>query len=100
MSRMSLQFGFYTTIVGLAAVLLTLSAVIASCRILRRLLTRGAEAPRTGMGENLKLAAAVSAIQYILAGENPTPKMISPETSAWPVFARLDSLRTFREDET
>jgi hypothetical protein len=100
LSRMSLQFGIYTTIVGLAAVLVTLSAVIASCRILRRLLTRGAEAPRTGMGEALKLAAAVSAIQYILAGETPTPKMIAPETSTWPVFARLDSLRTSREDET
>lgn len=87
------------TLVGLTAVLATLSAVVVSIEMLKRGLAREVKTIMEGRGETLKLAAALSAIYYLLDGETPTPKMIIPETSSWPISARLDSLRTFQEDQ-
>lgn len=92
-------FGVYATIVGLTAVLVTLLVVVALIRMLKGALARGVKTTMVGRGETLKLAAAVSAIQYLLDMEAPTPKMIISETSSWPISARLDSIRTFQEDQ-
>ncbi len=93
------SFGIYTTIVGLTAVLLTLSAVVVSIEILKRGLARKVEITMERRGETLKLAAAVSAIYCLLDGGAPSPKMILSETSSWSISARLESLRTFQEDQ-
>lgn len=87
------------TIVGLTAILVTLLAVVVLIELLKRGLAREVKAAMADRGENLKLAAAVSAIQCLLDGEAPTPKMIISETSSWHILARLDSLRTFQEDQ-
>ncbi|MBS7638208.1 hypothetical protein KEJ49_04890 [Candidatus Bathyarchaeota archaeon] len=92
-------FGIYTTIAGLTAVLVTLSAVVVSIEILKRALAREVKTTMEGRGETLKLAAALSAINCLLDGEAPTPKMIISENSSWPISARLDSLRNFWEDQ-
>lgn len=95
---MLLPFGIYTTIVGLTAVLVTLLVVIAICEVLKRFLTREVKAAAAWRDEALRLAAAVSAIYSILDRDTPTPKVISSETSSWPMSAKLDSLRTFQEE--
>ncbi len=94
---MSLLFGLYMTLAGLASVSLTLLAVILICRVVRGVSTPEAEAIKPERIDLLKLAVAVSAIQCLTSREAPSPGKLRSESSAWPILSRLEPLRGSEE---
>lgn len=91
---MSIVFGVYVSLVGVAVVFITLLAVAAASKVLRRSLSGRGEAIQT---EDRKLArvAAMAAVQYYIGfegGRLPRVRAASGP-SRWSTVARIEALR-------
>ena len=89
---MSLVFGVYMSIVGVAVVFITLLAVAAACEMLRRLVIERAVAPPS---DRRKLAriAAISAVDYYMGFEGDwRPQLKAQAESRWSAVARVEAL--------
>lgn len=91
---MSLVFGVYVSLVGVAVVFITLLAVVAASKVLQRSLSGKSEAIQT---EERKLArvAAMAAVQYYISFEAGRPPRIRAASgpSRWSTVARIEALR-------
>lgn len=97
---MSLNFGVYVSIVGVAVVFITLLIVAASIMVMRRLIGGGIETTVTE-SRSKKQVAAVSAIFYYLdLEEHASPRIrVLEGQSNWSKVARVESLRVGVSDE-
>jgi len=89
---MSLVFGLYTSLVGVATVFVTLLAVVATSIVLRRLLYRRAE-DTEDEDRRLEKVAAIAAAQYYMNLERGRPKVRDvARPSRWSTIARIEAL--------
>lgn len=78
--------------VGVAAVFVTLLAIVATSIVLRRLLCRRVEDARDE-DRRLKKVAAIVAVQYYMNLERGRPKARDvARLSRWSTFARIEAL--------
>jgi len=89
----SLVFGFYASVVGVAIVFITLLAVAAASEVLRKLLCGRAE---TIAAEDRKHAtvAAMAAVHYYISLEGGRPPRVRAAAgpSRWSTVARIEAL--------
>ena len=89
---MSLVFGVYTSLVGVAAVFVTLLAIVATSIVLRRLLCRRAENTEDE-DRRLEKVAAIAAVQYYMNLERSQPKVRDlARLSRWSTIAMIEAL--------
>lgn len=90
---MSFIFGVYLSLVGVAVVFITLLAVAAASKVLRRSLSGRGEAIQS---EDRKLArvAAMAAVQYYISFEAGRPPRVRAASgpSRWSTVARIEAL--------
>jgi len=89
---MSLVFGLYTSLVGVATVFVTLLAIVATSIVLRRLLCRRVEDAKDE-DRRLEKVAAIAAAQYYMNLEGGLPKVRDvARPFRWSTIARIEAL--------
>lgn len=92
---MSLAFGVYISLVGVAVVFVTLLAVAAASAALRRILSKEAEAPQTESEKRARVAAMAAVCYYVGIGEDRFPRLrAAAGVSRWSAVARIEALGT------
>jgi Na+-transporting methylmalonyl-CoA/oxaloacetate decarboxylase gamma subunit len=88
----SLIFGVYVSLVGVAVVFVTLLAVVAASEVLRKLLSKRVEDAKGG-DRTLEKVAAIAAVQYYMSQERSWPRMRAVAgPSRWSTIARIEAL--------
>ena len=90
----SLVFGVYASLVGIAFVFLTLLAVAAASVGMRRLLGDKTEAQPTNPQKRMRVAAMAAVHCYIDVKEVSPPRLkVEAGESLWSAVARVEALR-------
>jgi len=93
----SLIFGVYASLVGVAVVFVTLLAVGAASEILRKLLSKRVEDAKDE-DRKLEKVAAIAAVQYYISQERIWPRVrVVAGPSRWSTIARIEALGLRRE---
>lgn len=88
----SLIFGVYASLVGIAIVFVTLVAVAAASEVLRRLLIRRSETI-PAVEKKRARAAAMAAVHYYLSHEDHPRTRAASKQSRWSIVARIEATR-------
>jgi len=90
----SLVFGVYTSIVGIAVVFFTLLAVAAASEGLRRLLGEKTVAKQTDLQKHMRVATMAAVHCYINMKKVGPPRLnVETGESRWSAVARVEALR-------
>lgn len=90
----SLVFGVYTSIVGIAVVFITLLAVAAASEGMRRLLGEKTESIETDLQKRMRAATVAAVHCYINMKEVSPPRLnVEAGESRWSAVARVEALR-------
>lgn len=91
---MSLDFGVYMSLVGVAVVFVTLLAVAAASEAMQRLLGGRTEAAQSDLQKRARVAAMAAVHCYIGLREHRRPRLrVGAGLSRWSAVARVESLR-------
>lgn len=91
---MSLVFGVYVSLVGVAVVFVTLLAVAATSKGMQRLLGIKTEAPQSDLQKRARVAAMAAVHCYLGLREHRHPRLrVGAGLSRWSAVARVESLR-------
>lgn len=91
---MSLVFGVWMSLVGVAIVFVTILAVAAASEGLQRILSAETEAPRVDRRERARVAAVAAACCFMGLGGRRRPRLrVAAAPSRWSDVARVEALR-------
>lgn len=89
---MSLVFGVYMSLIGIAVVFITFLAVVAACEVLLRLISRRAGTPHPDRRKLARLAATAAVHYYMGLDRDRHPRLRVPAESRWSAVAKIEAL--------